>query len=176
MSAHLKLFVVLDLVPVMKPSNNRSGVGENWAMEYQWSVRVLTNGRFCGKCRCETINLSVKDKENPSPTPEFFYEGWMKNETTRNWLQEQQKKCWPRLDQGFPIFGLQKGQSSRKKAKPIPAAIHHHREAINCVWVFNFSSFWVRFKRFLLLFRPFWRNEMISLALLLFYCGDRLLF
>ena len=51
---------------------------------------------------------------------------------------------FPRISNFWPP----KGAIKRKKAKPIPT-IHHHRGAINCVWVFNFSSFWVRFKRFL---------------------------
>ena len=71
---------------------------------------------------------------------------------------------FPRISNFWPP----KGAIKRKKAKPIPT-IHHHRGAINCVWVFNFSSFWVRFKRFLWL-------SILTEWYPLFLCGDRLLF
>ena len=176
MSAHLKLFVVLDLVPVMKPSNNRSGVGENWAMEYQWSVRVLTNGRFCGKCRCETINLSVKDKENPSPTPEFFYGGWMKNETTRNWLQEQQKKMLasprPRISNFWPPKGAIKQKKSKAHPRRHPPPQRSHKLCLGVQFLLFLGSL-QKVSPSLSSILTEWDD--IPLALL-FYCGDRLLF
>ena len=90
-------------------------------MEYQRSVRVLTNGGFCGKCGCETINLSVIRK-NPSLS-QSFYEAEMKNETTRNWLLP--KKCWPfpsttlAISEDFQFLASKRGnQAEKSKAHP----------------------------------------------------------
>ena len=155
----------------MKPSNNRSWVGENWAMEYQRSVRVLTNGGFCGKCGCETINLSViKIKKIHHFLRVFMRVRWKMKQHEIGFYQKNVglslRPLWlfPRISNFWPP----KGAIKRKKAKPIPT-IHHHRGAINCVWVFNFSSFWVRFKRFLWL-------SILTEWYPLFLFGDRLLF